>query len=678
MRCSICGFCDASSTGYGEVIYIRVIDASGSLTISLLRARSKMGPMKSSTIPRLELCVALLLARWLSRLTVTLSLKLNITDVHAWSDSTTVLSWLRCPHASFKIFVSNRIHKIHSLMPTCQWHYIESALNPADCCSRGLTPSEFIKHELYFNGPPCLYLPQHQWEVDIPLEAADKLPELKVLASTALVTQDEEHKWYERFSSYIGAVRVTARVRRFIARCRKKPVLDGFLTKGELDQAALVIAHSSQSFHFSALLSELSHGRVVSSRLLARLRPFIDDQNIVRVGGRLSKANLPEDQKYPVLLSKVSHFSVLLARHWHDITGHSGPQIVSSLICRKYWILSVRSLIRTVISRCTTCVRIRAENPQPIMADLPSSRVTECHPFLRVGVDYAGPFSVKENRLRKARQYKMYLAVFVCFTVRAVHLEYVSELSTEAFIAALSRFVARHGLPTDLYSDCGTNFVGANNLLRALVHDPACRDQLTTSTHCTWHFNPPGAPHFGGLWEAAVRSSKSLLVRIMGEHTFTIEEFGTVLCRIEAILNSRPLTPASSDPAELDCLTPGHFLIGRPLLAVPEAEIPVKSTIVHRWKLINQCVQTFWRRWRNEYLQTLQVRSRWLKDAPNLQVDDMVVIKEAQSPPLKWRMGRMVAVLPGADQVVRVVRLQTATGMVTRPVVKVVKLPTSV
>jgi hypothetical protein len=153
----------------------------------------------------------------------------------------------------------------------------------------------------------------------------------------------------------------------------------------------------------------------------------------------------------------------------------------------------------------------------------------------------------------------------------------------------------------------------------------------------------------------------------MGEHTFTIKEFGTVLCHIEAIINSRPLTPASTDPAELDCLTPGHFLIGRPLLAVPEAEIPVKSTIAHRWKLINQCVQTFWRRWRNEYLQTLQMRSWWLNDAPNLQVGDMVVIKDAQLPPLKWRMGLVVVVLPGADQVVRVVQLQTAIGMVTRP-----------
>ncbi|XP_022161164.1 uncharacterized protein LOC111027210 [Myzus persicae] len=644
MQCSMCGFCNASSTGYAAVVYLRVTGSSGNPVISLLGARSKIAPLKSSTIPRLELCAALLLSRWMSRLT--------------------------------------------SLVPTCQWHYIESALNPADCGSRGLTPSDFIQHNLYFNGPPCLSLSPQQWDPYIPINTADQLPERKVGSSKVLVIQEEEHEWFERFSSYVQAVRTTARMLRFISRCRKKPIDNGHLSREELDQAALLIARSSQGFHFSTLIRELSQGRAPSARLLARLRPFLDSENLVRVGGRLSKSDLPDDQKHPVLLSKTSHFSVLLIRHWHDITGHSGPQIVSSLVCRQYWILSVRTLIRTIISRCTTCVRITAKNPEPIMADLPASRVTECHPFARVGVDYAGPFSVKENRLRKPRQYKMYLAVFVCFTIRAVHLEYVSDMSTGAFIAALHRFVARRGLPTDIYSDCGTNFVGANNLLRALVDDPACRDQLTASVHCTWHFNPPGAPHFGGLWEAAVRSSKSLLTRIMGEHNFTIEEFSTVLSRCEAILNSRPITPASSDPAELECLTPGHFLIGRPLLsvpdlpraapvwiskngqvispldldyltpghfligrpllAVPEADIPLTTKpLEQQWKLVSQCVQAFWRRWRSEYLQTLQIRSKWTKDAPNIEVNDIVVIKDAHAPPLKWRMGRVIEVIPG-------------------------------
>jgi hypothetical protein len=312
------------------------------------------------------------------------------------------------------------------------------------------------------------------------------------------------------------------------------------------------------------------------------------------------------------------------------------------------------------------------------MSDLPTSRVSECHPFSRVGIDFAGPIVMTEHRLRKARQFKVYIAVFVCFTVKVVHLEYVSDLSTDAFLASLQRFVARRGLPTDIYTDCDTNFVGASNQLRTLVNNSGFKDHLISRFHCTWHFNPPGAPHFGGLWEAAVRSAKRLMTRIMGEHTFSVEELSTMLCRIEAILNSRPLVQLSSDPTEYDCLTPGHFLIGRPLLSIPEMNIVNTALpLAQRWKLINQCAQSFWHRWRNEYLNTLQMRNRWTTDVPNISINDMVIVKEPNVPPLRWRMARVQEVFPGADGVVRVVRLRTATGTFKRPVVKIVKLPSA-
>lgn len=174
-------------------------------------------------------------------------------------------------------------------------------------------------------------------------------------------------------------------------------------------------------------------------------------------------------------------------------------------------------------------------------------------------------------------------------------------------MASFDRFVARRGLPSAVYSDRGTNFVGAERQLRNLINDPASQQLITSaSPSCTWHFNPPAAPHFGGLWEAAVRSTKRLLTRVMGAHTLTYEELTTVLCRREAVLNSRPLTPASSDPHDLECLTPGHFLIGQPLLSVPP-RIPynLERSIVHTWKLLDQCHQAFWHRWYFEYLRYL-------------------------------------------------------------------------
>lgn len=185
-------------------------------------------------------------------------------------------------------------------------------------------------------------------------------------------------------------------------------------------------------------------------------------------------------------------------------------------------------------------------------------------PFSQVGIDYAGPILMRDTKLRKSREYKIYIAVFICMSVKAVHLEVVSDLSTDAFLAALDRFVARRRLPSDIYSDCGTNFIGASKELKKLVNLPDNQHVLAAAKMCSWHFNPPSAPHFGGLWEVAVRSAKTLLTRTVGSQRLTLEEMCTVLCRVEAALNSRPLVPLSSDPRDLECLTPGHFIIGQP------------------------------------------------------------------------------------------------------------------
>lgn len=173
---------------------------------------------------------------------------------------------------------------------------------------------------------------------------------------------------------------------------------------------------------------------------------------------------------------------------------------MTTLISRQFWIVSLRSVIRTILAHCIRCVRLRAVNPQPLIVDLPTSRVEQCRVFMRVGVDYAGPLQMRENKLQKSRSYKAYIAVFVYLTVKAVHLEVVSDLSTDAFLAAFDRFVARWGLPGDIYSDCRTNFVSAAKQLRYLVNSPESQRHILAITgSCTWHFNPSSAPHFGGL-----------------------------------------------------------------------------------------------------------------------------------------------------------------------------------
>jgi len=194
---------------------------------------------------------------------------------------------------------------------------------------------------------------------------------------------------------------------------------------------------------------------------------------------------------------------------------------MSALIYRKFWIIGDRYVIRRAMSECVVYVRFAARNQQPIMSDLPEFRVQQSHPFKFVGINYPGSVVKKEKSLRKARQYKVYIAVFVCMSVKTVHLELVSNLSTDAFLAAFNRFVARQGIPSAVYSDCGTNFVGTSKKLFDLVNYPANHEHFSSTLVCSWHFNPPGVPHFGGLWEAAVRSAKLLLVCVVGNQVLS-------------------------------------------------------------------------------------------------------------------------------------------------------------
>lgn len=679
--CLLFGFCDASLRGYAAVVYLRVLDAPRDSSVFLIGTKTKLAPIKPLTVPRLELNAALLLARWMHRLKTVLGERVTIVDSFAWTDSLVVLSWLTVPHETFKQYVSNRVYQIQHILPGCHWRYVSTHQNPADCASRGLMPSELPRHVLYWSGPQFLYDNPDKWGNDRERLARLELPELRPVTLTVQGT-DQPSEWFVCFSSFDRMIRVVAQMRRFIERCRHRalsPAQPGYLCKSELDKATRILVIESQRVHFAVLLRELCRGNRVSSKPLSRLSPFIDADGVLRVGGRLRHSLLSYDCKFPILLAKRSHFAWLICQRWHILTCHSGPRILTALISRQHWVVSLRSVLHKVMTKCTTCVRLNPKPFQPIMADLPADRVQPCRPFARVGIDYAGPLQMRELRLRKSRIFKVYIAVFVCMSVKAVHIEVVTELSTDAFLAAFDRFVARRGLPTDVYSDCGTNFIGANKQLHALINGPAGQISVANArAHCHWHFNPPGAPHFGGLWEAAVRSTKRLLARVIGTHIFTYEEFTTVLNRIEAVLNSRPLTPASNDPHDLDCLTPGHFLIGQPLIAVPpRSSSDSTRDLSNRWKLLDQCHQVFWRRWTAEYLTTLQERSKWTNATPNIKKGDMVVIVDNQTPPLMWRLGRVTELYPGPDEVVRVAQVLTQTGHLTRPVVKLVPLPTT-
>ncbi|XP_054727367.1 uncharacterized protein LOC129237025 [Anastrepha obliqua] len=315
------------------------------------------------------------------------------------------------------------------------------------------------------------------------------------------------------------------------------------------------------------------------------------------------------------------------------------------------------------------------------MGHLPADRVQQTYPFEVTGVDYCGPVLITQ-RIRGRSPIKSYIAVFICFVTKAVHLEVVPNLSTQAFISTLKRFIARRGKSRKIVSNNATNFVGANRELRQLLSAFVTKEHVEEvqrtclENEIEWQFIPPRSPHFGGLWESAVKLAKYFLRRAIGTTTLTLDELQTVCCQSEAIINSRPLTPMSTDANDMRPLTPAHFLIGRPLTTIPDSNsLGRNDNLLKRYQIVQQIHQSFWERWHCEYLKNLQQRTKWKTESQNLQTNDMVLIKEENTPPLKWTTGRITEVKPGDDGRVRVVVVKTRNGLQTRAISKICKLP---
>ncbi|CAB0009367.1 unnamed protein product [Nesidiocoris tenuis] len=313
------------------------------------------------------------------------------------------------------------------------------------------------------------------------------------------------------------------------------------------------------------------------------------------------------------------------------------------------------------------------------MGELPKERVQPSRAFLNTGVDFCGPILVKTSNRRNSKAENAYVALFVCFATKAIHLELVSDLSTPAFLGALKRFFARRGKARKMFSDNGGNFVGAQRELHRLFLNASQSDEMKnylSGENIEWSFIPPRSPNFGGLWEAGVKAFKYHFKRILGQAMLTFEEMTTVTAMIESCLNSRPLCPLSSDPNDLSPLTPGHFLIGDVLTAIPQPDIlDSKVSTLKRWHRVEFMLQQFWSRWSKEYLSILQSRTKWKKEEENLQLGQLVLLKEEHLPPLKWPLGRIIDVHPGPDGSVRVATIKTSAGIYKRSISRICLLP---
>ncbi|XP_065090848.1 uncharacterized protein LOC135711822 [Ochlerotatus camptorhynchus] len=672
------GFADASSLAYGACVYVRSLFSNGSAKMKLLSSKSKVAPLHDLSTPRKELCAALLLTRLIQRIIP--AMQMEFRDVVLWSDSQIVLAWMKRSADRLKIFVRNRIHEINTSTAGYRWCYIRSGDNPADIVSRGQLPNDLRRNNLWWTGPSFLTKLEYDEEelVDIPDQ---QLPEM---TSTEIVTSAvvEQFPLFSRFSDFRKIERIMALVLRFIANIRTKNrsqrIFNRYVTISELRRSNFTIMRMVQESELGDEIRRVQTNK--PCRKLGGLNPVFVD-GLLRVGGRLQHSNLRAETKNPIILPNRHPLTKQLIRTIHIEHLHLGQNGLIAAMRQRYWLLSARSTIRQVTRNCVRCFRTNPNMSTQLMGNLPQPRINPAPPFAVTGVDYAGPFWIKMGNYR-SRLIKAYVAVFVCMVTKAVHLEVVSDLTSDAFLAALQRFISRRGMVQQLHSDNATNFRGAQHELHQLYQQ--FQDQQFTGRIQSFcqpkeierHFIPPNAPEFGGLWEAAVKSTKRHLVRVVGYSKLSFEELTTILTEIEAVLNSRPLFSISSEPADIEVITPAHYLIGRPLTAVPEPSLEdIQINRLKRWQHLQKMREDFWKSWSRDYLCSLQPRSKNTKTTSNLRPGMVVLLEDKNQPPLNWKLGRIMQVFPGPDGLVRAIDVSSNGVTYRRPINRIAVLP---
>jgi hypothetical protein len=402
----------------------------------------------------------------------------------------------------------------------------------------------------------------------------------------------------------------------------------------------------------------VQHGMTEDSPLVKQVRAIKGEDGLWRVSTKiLWRDDLP-DFKRPILIPGEHPIVGLIVRDVHEKSSHAGTQALLSIVREKYWISRARQVARKVVSACVRCRRFDTKKILPPEPPLPLDRVKDAAVFEVVGIDLGGPLYLKGGM-------KSWFVVYTCAVYRAVHLELVTSLSTDAFVLSLRRFIARRGRPKVIYSDNGTNFEGAHNLLRRL--DWTKIQGATQFKMIDWKFSPPSAPWWGGFWERVVGMVKKLLRRILGRASLEYEELQTILCDIEEVINSRPLTYAADEADDLLPLTPNTFLRDLSCAAVGDFDETEAQSLSRRSQFRLKLKEDLRKRFRSEYLGLLVHRLK-KSGQQTIKVGDVVLIGDDLKKRMEWKLGKVLEVYPGRDGIVRVARLKTSTGELTRAV----------
>ncbi|XP_058839732.1 uncharacterized protein LOC131695232 [Topomyia yanbarensis] len=478
-----------------------------------------------------------------------------------------------------------------------------------------------------------------------------------------------------RFSSWKRVVHVTAYVIRYVknlgqtVKCHPRSF--GPLTHTEIKAGENQLLRQAQQLAYPdelALLSFKTDAQLPKSSQLYRLSPIKDENNVIRVRGRIDACEFAtNDMKQPIILPRNHPVTILILTYYHTLYCHINHETALNEIRQRFYTPRLRASYKKVRRNCQWCKNQRAISIPPEMGSLPPARLAaHAKPFSFSGIDYFGPMMVAVGR----RSEKRWGVLVTCLTTRAIHIEIVHSLTTDSCIMALKNFMARRGIPKEFFSDNATNFHGANNELKA-VSEHINQDRMAaefTSSETKWTFIPPGSPHMGGAWERLVQSVKRNLAQLKLSRLPSDEVFRNALTLIENTVNSRPLTYIPLDDEIATVLTPNHFLIGSSNGLKPDVLFDDSGVALKRaWHMSQIIANQFWKIWIRDYLPTLTRRTKWFEKSKPLTVGDIVIVIDPKLPRNCWPKGRIIATTTGKDGHVRSAAVQTGSGIYERP-----------
>ena len=717
-KCDLIICSDASKEGYGVVAYTRrYFPGKGKAHVSFLYSKSHVvpksmhkSPLKNQedhldSIPRLEL-IAAKLAAIVRDLLIRESGE-EFENVYMFSDSLTVLTWICDFDRKFKTFENFRVKKIRSLTDRSEWRHIPSKENPADICSHGLYATDTDKWEFFLQGPSWLSESIENWPPSRPqlapkeinvaaISAVSEYSPIQLIAKNSTIDppvindqKSDEVDWRllraAKKSTWQGKVKSLARVRKVMAcflefRKRKSKKegtkdlkIDFNVSKDEFERSENSLINAIQMSHFSTEITTLLKSGVTSPNARSKLRsksgltnlnPFLDENLILRAGGRIANSeSVPYTYKFPAILPRNDVHVNSLINYVHQKNLHPTINHTFHLLRTQYHIIGGRATVNQVLRRCIACQKVDKRPTSQREGELPYHRVNYVKPFLACGIDVLGPFGVRHGGRGTA---KRWVLLSTCMATRAISLLPLRDMTTPTLINALIKLHNQFPGIEVIYSDNGSNFKGASREIRDAVKawNKNQIDEALMSKGITWNFNPPNAPHTGGVWERLVRSAKRHLKFILETDNLDLDTFETALSQVAAILNDRPLTYASSDINDMRVLSPSNFLYPYQITHSSSSILPPIPASGDRlrgsWRDVRRLATTFKDRWTDEYLKTLLPMTKWAQSSINIYEGQLVLMIDENEKRKNWRIARVDKILSSDHNHVRRVIVTTA------------------